>query len=126
MRKLNYRERLVETAVSFVDSTSFARSSGSSKSPFENTKKTLGTCLYLALLLANDLGMNWPAGSFVPSFNIDLLFKLQIFVANDDRASVVFHEMYAPVVATMLRVKPLVWNKRIALRLEIHGCGFHY
>ena len=47
---------------------------------------------------------------------------LQVFTGNQDVRSVVSNKLRQPITARYIRFKPLLWNYRIGMRTEIHGC----
>ena len=47
----------------------------------------------------------------------------QAFYGNADRNTVVKQELEPPIVARFLRIYPVKYNGRPALRLELYGCA---
>lgn len=49
-------------------------------------------------------------------------FSLQVFYGNSDRSSTVQNLLRPPIVARYIRLLPLGWHTRIALRMELLIC----
>lgn len=47
----------------------------------------------------------------------------KVFNGNQDRNSVVTNQLHSPIRALYLRISPLFWTGKIALRVEIYGCN---
>ena len=47
---------------------------------------------------------------------------LQVLSGNQNFHSVVSNKLRQPITARYIRFKPLLWNYRIGMRTEIHGC----
>ena len=47
---------------------------------------------------------------------------LQVLSGNQNFRSVVSNKLRQPITARYIRFKPLLWNYRIGMRTEIHGC----
>ena len=47
---------------------------------------------------------------------------LQVLSGNQNFRSVVLNKLRQPITARYIRFKPLLWNYRIGMRTEIHGC----
>ena len=52
---------------------------------------------------------------------VDLIF-LQVFAGNNDRNSVVRHNLTELITSRYIRVKPTKWHNHISMRLELYGC----
>ncbi|XP_078347947.1 lactadherin-like [Oculina patagonica] len=59
-------------------------------------------------------------GSFFEQYQPDGLTK--IFQGNTDRYAVVSHNLIPPIRACYIRIVPVEWHSRIALRAEFYGC----
>lgn len=51
-----------------------------------------------------------------------LVFIRQVFYGNTDRSSTVQNLLRPPIVTRYLRILPLGWHTRIAIRLELLMC----
>ena len=49
-------------------------------------------------------------------------FFFQEFDGNIDYYSVVHHDLNPPITERYIRFRPLTWNVRISMRVEIYGC----
>ena len=52
---------------------------------------------------------------------VDLIF-LQVFAGNNDRNSVVRHNLTKLITSRYIRLKPTKWHNHISMRLELYGC----
>lgn len=43
-------------------------------------------------------------------------------MGNDDRNTVVYHDLMPPITARYIRFRPVEWNVGIAMRVELYGC----
>ena len=50
------------------------------------------------------------------------IFCFQIFAGNNDQDSVVTHMFGCPILARCVRINPLEWKDKIALRFDLLGC----
>ncbi|XP_068677063.1 uncharacterized protein [Montipora foliosa] len=46
----------------------------------------------------------------------------KIFVGNRDSDTVVYNKLIPPITASVLRLFPVEWHKRVTIRMEIYGC----
>lgn len=46
----------------------------------------------------------------------------QVFAGNTDRYTVVTHDLENPIITKFIRILPITWQSRIALRAEFYGC----
>lgn len=58
----------------------------------------------------------------IKSFTCSLLPTLQVFYGNSDRSSSVQNLLRPPIVARYIRLLPLGWHTRIAMRMELLMC----
>ena len=49
-------------------------------------------------------------------------FNMKVFYGNQDVNTVVSNKLKQPITARYIRFKPLLWNYRISMRVEIYGC----
>ncbi|XP_078365169.1 retinoschisin-like [Oculina patagonica] len=45
-----------------------------------------------------------------------------VFLGNTDKDTVVSHDLNPIIEARYIRVRPIDWNRRVALRMELYGC----
>ena len=48
---------------------------------------------------------------------------LKVFKGNEDRDSIVHHQLNAPIKARYVKLRPTVWYGHISLRMELYGCS---
>jgi len=49
----------------------------------------------------------------------------KVFAANQDSNTTITIQLQPPIRAMYLRIAPLAWQEKIAIRVEIYGCNDH-
>ena len=49
-------------------------------------------------------------------------FSRQVFPGNNDKISIAKETVSPAIFARFVRIHPVSWNGRIAMRVEFHGC----
>ena len=59
----------------------------------------------------------------VLTWDMFLIFSMQHFVGNEDKTTVVTHELPVPIKARYVRVVAQKWQGRPCMRIELYGCS---
>ena len=43
-------------------------------------------------------------------------------MGNNDKDTVVYHDLIPPIAARYIRFRPVEWKNAIAMRVELYGC----
>ena len=47
---------------------------------------------------------------------------MKVFDGNTNMDSVVFHQVDPPIIARVIRFRPIAWKDHISMRVELYGC----
>ena len=50
------------------------------------------------------------------------LILLQVFTANSDQNTVIYHPLYPTIKGRYIRLLIVAWYRHISMRVEIYGC----
>ena len=52
----------------------------------------------------------------------DFWFYFKDFDANQDRDTIVYHQLSPAINALSIRLRPIAWFRHISMRMELYGC----
>lgn len=47
---------------------------------------------------------------------------MKVFDGNTNMDSVVFHQVDPPIIARVIRFRPIAWKGHVSMRVELYGC----
>ena len=50
------------------------------------------------------------------------MYSTQVFPGNEDKATVVYHDLNPLIYVRYVRVIPMEWKGTIAMRIELYSC----